>query len=114
MFKVLVPRYINYSESFTQMHLLPLPVEKTLNKWDEKTQQQDTDVFQSVVLELKGYISLSYLSLYQFYNIFICFLGNPFPKVTNEPIDNKNLLTNVLIRAAKNEYFNQKTKKISN
>jgi len=53
LFKVLVPRYINYSESFTAMHLIPINVKATLEPGGGRTGH-----YQKAVLELKGIIYL--------------------------------------------------------
>ncbi|CAG2110895.1 unnamed protein product [Medioppia subpectinata] len=86
LFKVLAPRYVKYSESFTAMHILPLDCSKTLLTGNRVTGDAP-DLNQEAVLELKG---------------------NPLPSVRTESIDGRNFLTNALLRAAKREYESRK------
>ncbi len=55
LFKVLVPRYINYCESFTQMYLLPIDVKSSLDPKGGRTSH-----YQKALIELKGINLLSY------------------------------------------------------
>jgi len=89
LFKVLVPRYMHYSESFTAMHLLPLETSRTLNT-GTRQEGKSPDLNQEAILELRG---------------------NPLPSVRNPSLDSQNFLTNVLLRAAKREYENNKRDK---
>ncbi|XP_074652727.1 large ribosomal subunit protein bL17m-like [Tubulanus polymorphus] len=75
LFKVLVPRYENYSESFCNVYSLPRDLPGTQTQW--------------AILELKG---------------------NPWPPVLPKQRNFTNSLTNVLLNAAKKDYYEQKGK----
>jgi len=82
LFKVLVPRYLNYTTSFTAMHILPA------KRIDFSDDSDDKFVGQRAVLELKG---------------------NPYPKIMQHQIENKNLLHNILLSYAAKDYYKKKT-----
>lgn len=82
LFKVLVPRYLNYTTSFTSMHLLPSM------KIDWSNPEEKQTVTQKVIIELKE---------------------NPYPPITEYKIDRKNLLHNILLSEASKDYYRQKT-----
>lgn len=80
LFKVLVPRYIDFSESFTAIHRAPIDYKQCLQpkggwppKWFDRR----------AVLELKN---------------------NPYPSLTVPKPKSKNFLTNVLLEEAKKEF----------
>ncbi|KAK9512407.1 hypothetical protein O3M35_000845 [Rhynocoris fuscipes] len=79
LFKVLVPRYENYTVAYTRMVKVP-------SFYPETTTSNRT------VLELRG---------------------NPFPPLTNRDSQNRNLLHNVLLDAAKKEYRKEQYEKLS-
>ncbi|XP_054156400.1 39S ribosomal protein L17, mitochondrial-like [Oppia nitens] len=86
LFKVLAPRYMNYSESFTKMFVLPIEVENTLKQSGKGVFY---DVNQVAVLELKG---------------------NPLPPILRPPLKSDQYLTNVLLKAAKRDYYMERQK----
>lgn len=63
LFKVLVPRYLNYTTSFTSMHLLPSM------KIDWSNPEEKQTVTQKVIIELKGEL---YNNFYFLFNFFCC------------------------------------------
>lgn len=75
LFKVMVPRYVNYSEAFTSLWKLPPPYEKAATPGGAQMRVLG-------VLELKG---------------------NPLPPINRPQINNKRLLTNLLLDAARFE-----------
>ena len=84
LFKVLVPRYLNYTTSFTSMHILPTMTPD----WSDNFSR--TYVDRKVVIELKG---------------------NPYPPIQGESSPNKkDLLHNILLAEASKEYYLSKTK----
>ncbi|KAH9401284.1 54S ribosomal protein L17 mitochondrial [Tyrophagus putrescentiae] len=83
LFKVLVPRYLNFTTSFTAMHLLPGM------EIDWKDPKATRHLGQKVVLELKG---------------------NPYPSIFPDRVNNsKSLLHNILLAEASKEYYRKKT-----
>ena len=77
LFKVIVPRFQNFTSPVTSMYRAPreypAPTHKKL-------------YFERSLLELKG---------------------NPYPAIANNSYRNKNLLHNVLLDAAKREFYDQ-------
>lgn len=77
LFKVLVPRFQNFTSPVTTMYRAPreypAPTHKKL-------------YFERSLLELKG---------------------NPYPAIANNTYRNKNLIHNVLLDAAKREFYDQ-------
>lgn len=79
LFKVIVPRYVDYTESFTSIYRLA-------PRYDDNANSKRTDgaswrmYRERAVLELKG---------------------NPLPPLRPPKLTNKNFLTNVLLNAAR-------------
>lgn len=103
LFKVLVPRYQEYTTSFTKLHKAP-------NIYPGSP-------YERAILELKGKLSkgtfeqtCENFSTY-FYNY--CTLGNIYPSVEQYNPYEYNLLHNVLLNAAKKEYRMEKYKEIA-
>ncbi|KAJ8887962.1 hypothetical protein PR048_007446 [Dryococelus australis] len=78
LFKVLVPRFQNYSISYTRFFLAP-------SSYPDKTRKR-------AVLELRG---------------------NPYPPLTSDTSQNRNLIHNVLLDEARKEYRLQKYSEIA-
>ncbi|RWS09742.1 hypothetical protein B4U79_09414 [Dinothrombium tinctorium] len=84
LFKVLVPRYLNYSESFTTLHRLSPDYSLFFEKQKGGYYRHPQEIG---VLELKG---------------------NPLPPIQKEPTKSNYWLTNVLLSSAKEEYEKNK------
>lgn len=82
LFKVLVPRYKSYNESYTDLHMVPRHFADTLKKKEEQL-----PIFKKAVLELKG---------------------NPFPPMPGKILPNDKFLTNILLNEAKKELLAQR------
>src|SRR6218665_942259 len=83
LFKVLVPRYLNYTTSFTSMHILP-----TIHSdWNDHFSRSYSD--RKVVIELKE---------------------NPYPPIHsyNKAINQKDLIHNILLEEASKEFYRSK------
>lgn len=80
LFKVLVPRYLNYTTSLTSMRLLPA-VDIDWNNLESRKY-----VKQRVIIELKG---------------------NPYPKIDQDEMQSNTFLHNILLSYAAKD-FNKK------
>lgn len=104
LFKVLVPRYQNYTTSFTKLHKAPniYPIGH----------------YQRAILELRGrsYKKIFFTSYTKdSFTYMICHLsGNMYPSVEQYNPHERNLLHNLLLDAAKKEYRMEKYKEIAN
>ncbi|OTF82748.1 39S ribosomal protein L17, mitochondrial-like protein [Euroglyphus maynei] len=82
LFKVLVPRYMNYTTSFTSMYLL------SNRDIDWSNYRQRSYVNQRVLIELKG---------------------NPYPPLLNHDLKRNNLLHNILLSQVSRDYYMNRT-----
>lgn len=83
LFKELVPRYSEYSSSFTALHFLGVDYDKynmTLTEIKEKSWRKYSPSYKQVVLELRG---------------------NHLPPITRPKLNKAGLLTNVLLDGAR-------------
>lgn len=100
LFKVLVPRYQNYTISFTKVHKAPniYPIGH----------------YDRAILELRGKTYKIFLiNCKNIIYVINIFLGNIYPSVEQYNPYERNLLHNLLLNAAKKEYRMEKYKEIA-
>lgn len=102
LFKVLVPRYLNYTTSFTSMYLLS---NRDID-WNNK--QKTYYVKQDVLVELKGWEEIFHF-LKNFNSFIFLLIGNPYPSLINHDLKRENLLHNILLSEMSKEYYKEKT-----
>jgi len=104
---VLVPRYLNYHESFTSLYKLPRDYSLNLKP-------SGTLIEERGVLELKGTFIANQITTASS-NLLInwIFAGNPLPPIKGNlvTLDKKKFITNVLLSEARKEFFKNKTEK---